>query len=954
MINHYVLGSNLTWITTLALVIFVFLSKRRSRLIKAFCSYMINIAAWSFGWSRMALATDPVSGLFWARALHVGAIIIPTTFFHFALAFRSEALTKKWKVVMGIGYLCTIFFLSISFSGLFVPHTANVSGMKYYPQPGPLYLPYFIFFAIYSVLAFGMLAEAYREASGLKRTQMKYAFIAYAIAWVGGAPAFLPVWGYTMSPYSLYGVPICMGILSYAVLAHRLLDIELVSRDIITKSLTWTLVGVPLLLGTLLAYFLGSRPGFLYSRGPGDFICIVLNYALTLTLLRNYGDPHFRRLRLFFVLLGSWMLSALPLVLPPQGWSTGAFRLGYGFGTLVLLAWFYFWQGYFDNAKSLSSKVLRWILNLTVPVMWVLSLHTAWIIKALRFDPEGVLPAIEIPGRWHPLYGFWFVSMLLLMGLWAFYSLRGLPKTLYDGLKKWVVGCYGLATCAAASYFIFVMQKGSWPPVIHQGTESLTCLALVWALSQRMRLLNPSNVHPVGLGFGVISLVLPFIAGAMLAQPLMWRVIGALTVALFAPKILNEIQESVQVWVDRYLFKGFSYLTDYKKMAREALPQVENLREFLPMLAQRIVEKGQVQSCRVVVVEGLTKRPRFQAVYTAGSNGSGAGPASGSEAVPASQPWPDAVVPPLLERLARCSEVLLQEDLVKDGIVPRLVPAEEMEALVPLRQEGQTFGMIVVGPKVRRGAMVNQEDIKALTAIAEGVSHAVWANLAHYEQILKVEQTLHDVINFQRNVQVQLLRGKGQTPQMLTSLEMGLDLLRDLRFSNLVTLQRQRGEGLEMRLLDLGMVVAGVAEGLVPRAEAKGLKLAWTVAQGLPEVRGNRQALTRVFENLINNAIKYTVQGEIRVTVEAGTAGTVRTAVRDTGLGIVPEHLPHLFEPFYRVKGQSLEEGTGLGLLVVKELVELHGGRVRVESQIGQGSRFSVELAGQPKGGRHG
>jgi len=111
--------------------------------------------------------------------------------------------------------------------------------------------------------------------------------------------------------------------------------------------------------------------------------------------------------------------------------------------------------------------------------------------------------------------------------------------------------------------------------------------------------------------------------------------------------------------------------------------------------------------------------------------------------------------------------------------------------------------------------------------------------------------------------------------------------------------------------------------------------------------RGDAKALEQVLVNLLDNAVKYTPEGGSVELTGRNEAARVELSVRDTGLGIEAKHLPRLFERFYRVdRGRSREMGgTGLGLSIVRHLVSAMGGEVRVQSQLGLGSTFTVTLA---------
>ncbi len=114
-------------------------------------------------------------------------------------------------------------------------------------------------------------------------------------------------------------------------------------------------------------------------------------------------------------------------------------------------------------------------------------------------------------------------------------------------------------------------------------------------------------------------------------------------------------------------------------------------------------------------------------------------------------------------------------------------------------------------------------------------------------------------------------------------------------------------------------------------------------APELPPVQGDVNHLLQVMTNLIANAINYTPAGEVRITSSV-EPDCVLVEVRDTGLGIALEDLPHLFERFYRGQRTRHVTGTGLGLAIVKEIVEAHGGRIEASSEVGVGSTFRVSL----------
>ncbi len=145
--------------------------------------------------------------------------------------------------------------------------------------------------------------------------------------------------------------------------------------------------------------------------------------------------------------------------------------------------------------------------------------------------------------------------------------------------------------------------------------------------------------------------------------------------------------------------------------------------------------------------------------------------------------------------------------------------------------------------------------------------------------------------------------------------------------------------------LDLAALVAAALDTMRPLAEEKGTRLQRAGLDTLT-LRGDEARLRQVFYNLIDNAIKYTPRGgEIVVGVEVRDAAAVVT-VRDAGVGIAPEHLPRVFDRFYRVdKARTREQGgTGLGLSIARSIVLAHGGVIELASTVGKGTTCTVSL----------
>jgi signal transduction histidine kinase len=157
----------------------------------------------------------------------------------------------------------------------------------------------------------------------------------------------------------------------------------------------------------------------------------------------------------------------------------------------------------------------------------------------------------------------------------------------------------------------------------------------------------------------------------------------------------------------------------------------------------------------------------------------------------------------------------------------------------------------------------------------------------------------------------------------------------------------QKPERLRMQPTAPAEVLRAAADAIRPRAVDKGLEVVLEMPGELPDVAANPERLLHALGNLLDNAVTYTDQGG-KVTLSAiPSNGHVMFTVSDTGIGIPPEYLPHVFERFFRVPGRSRGGGTGLGLAITREIVAAHGGTVTCESAPGTGTTFRLALPAQ-------
>ncbi|HLM56552.1 MAG TPA: sensor histidine kinase [Pyrinomonadaceae bacterium] len=152
---------------------------------------------------------------------------------------------------------------------------------------------------------------------------------------------------------------------------------------------------------------------------------------------------------------------------------------------------------------------------------------------------------------------------------------------------------------------------------------------------------------------------------------------------------------------------------------------------------------------------------------------------------------------------------------------------------------------------------------------------------------------------------------------------------------------------LDAASIELRGLVEELSNQMLPLAREKEIALEERIPEDLPFLKADRAKLRRVLVNLVSNALKFTPRGgRVELNARPEGPGWVRVSVADTGVGIPPDDLSDIFDKYAQARSRATrsEKGTGLGLYITRQLVELHGGRIEVQSEVGKGSTFSFTI----------
>ncbi len=268
---------------------------------------------------------------------------------------------------------------------------------------------------------------------------------------------------------------------------------------------------------------------------------------------------------------------------------------------------------------------------------------------------------------------------------------------------------------------------------------------------------------------------------------------------------------------------------------------------------------------------------------------------------------------------------------------------------VPMITKRDVVGVLETINKYQGG--FNEEDQDILMTLGAQAAVAI-LNARLFIQADLISEMVHELrtplasLNAATHILLRSDISQKQHHEMVRVIQDETSRLSDMATSFLDLARLEAGRG---QFNPLSFDIAGLLKectGIMQsRMDERQIELQWEVEEQLPMMVGDPDKIKQVFLNLLSNAIKYNrEQGSIRIFA-AEKKTRIEISISDTGQGIPADSLDLLFEKFYRVPGtERMAQGTGLGLSIVRKIIHAHGGEVRVDSQVGQGSTFSVFL----------
>jgi signal transduction histidine kinase len=263
-LSAFTIASLLTAIISFFLGIFVYLKNTKSAVNRSWLFLSINVSIWSFGIFALHNSPDKAHALFWIRFMYCGSIFVPSSFLHLIFCTSGINFYARNKKIIIATYLISVIFLIFNFTPLFVKGVSPRLNFKYYTDPGILFPAFGLFYLSNLAYAFYKLIKEFPRVSAVKRNQLKYILIASTVGFAGALSTILPMFNIKTPPIGYYLILFYTLIVSYAIVKHQLMDINIVIKKGMVYAYLSFFVLVPCMMAILFAqkFFFGQISSF--------------------------------------------------------------------------------------------------------------------------------------------------------------------------------------------------------------------------------------------------------------------------------------------------------------------------------------------------------------------------------------------------------------------------------------------------------------------------------------------------------------------------------------------------------------------------------------------------------------------------------------------------------------------------------------------------------------------
>jgi signal transduction histidine kinase len=792
----------------------------------------------------------------------------------------------------------------------------------------------------------------HRVTPGLKRRQIEYFFLATAVGYAGGSLDYLPIFGVDLYPYGNFAIVLYPMIMTYAIVQYRLMDIAvIVNKGLVYGSVLllvlipmylailftqhFTVHVVPLLLASALvllcgAWVVGSNPLASTNRTFG-LLCLGISiWLISTSMLYSATNQAIAKFWEKCIYLGIIYIPALvyQFCVRLQGRSNSKLIvLNYVVGTLFLLIvptsylvnghHAYFW-GLYPKAGVLHPLFLVYFFGVG-----------ALALRELYLSPKST-------GAIVPPKGSRAIFWAFVIGLIA--SIDFIPSY---GFPLYPIGYLMAVLLVATVSYVFVKHE---------------VLDLSIILNPKVLIVAEALAVITSCYFAILFLTALFTGR-------LHYLLAALLVATFSVFAGSFVyfQSRIEKEVKKALFSESHDAYETLLAFSKTLVTILELKSLTGEIVRTLVEVLGAKTA------SLYLRNEDASVYAL------------STSVRLETPW--IQLPsfrkddPLVQHLSRARTIVVHEELeirnesrTMDSVLTAL-KSMEAEACIPLINKGSLIGFCNLG-RCAKLKMSSGDDIHLLTTLGQNAAIAL-DNALLYED-LKRSQKLIQRADRLRSLETIAGGFAHEIRNPLTSIKTFIELAPLRRedqhfmdeFSSVVKDDVSRIERLIHEILgyarymepkfgqeDINEIVMACILFLQVKAEQQGIHITYDLGDSVPRTLLDRQQIKQVLLNLFLNAMDAIRSPQGRISIKTyllnkpNGGPMVHIEIADNGCGISPGDLEHIFDPFYTTKHKSDEhEGTGLGLVIVHQIIEQHRGHVEVESQEGRGTTFVISL----------